>query len=47
MTDIHLANLSLESVGIIIVFTIYLLTLSFLGGLLSVLGSKLAQRLLN
>jgi len=36
-----------ESVGLIIVFIIYLMTLSFLGGLLSALGSKLAQRLSN
>jgi len=36
-----------ESVGLIIVFIIYLLTLSFLGGLLSALGSNLARRLSN
>jgi hypothetical protein len=36
-----------ESVGLILVFIIYLLTLSLLGGLLSALGSKLAQKLSN
>jgi hypothetical protein len=35
----------LESIGFFLVFLIYLLTLSFLGGMLSALGSKLAQRL--
>ena len=34
-----------ESVGLVIVFLIYLLTLSFLGGLLSALGSKLASKI--
>lgn len=35
----------LESIGFFLIFLIYLLTLSLLGGMLSALGSKLAQRL--
>lgn len=36
-----------ESIGLVFLFIIYLLMLSFLGGLLSALGSKLAQRLFH